>query len=61
LKSIPKLGKNHHTLNGYRILTIQSTVGKLMECTVARTLARDLYYKKIFPTNQGWFRPEKST
>ena len=32
-----------------------------MECTVARTLARDLYYKKIFPTNLGWFRPEKST
>ena len=32
-----------------------------MECTVARTLARDLYYKEILPTNQGWFRPEKST
>ena len=31
LKPIPKLGKDHRKLNGYRILTMQNTTGKLME------------------------------
>ena len=44
---------HHHELNGYRILTIQNTVGKLMEGTVARKLARDLEDREILPENRG--------
>ena len=41
-----------HKLNGYRILTMQNTVGKLMERTVSRKLARDLEEREILPANQ---------
>ena len=48
---------------------LQNTVGKLMERTVARKLARDLEDREILPANRwgGWwvvmveFRPEKCT
>ena len=46
LKPIPKPGKDHSKLNGYRILTMQNTTGKLMERIVARKLAEDLERKK---------------
>ena len=59
LRPIPKPGKDRHKLNGYRILTMQNTVGKLMERTVARKLSRDLEDRKILPANQGDFRPGK--
>merc|ERR1712121_339 len=42
LKPLPKPGKDHKKLNGYRILTMQNTVGKLMENIITRKLARDL-------------------
>ena len=42
LKPIPKQGKDHSKLNGYRILTMQNTTGKLMERIVVRKLAQDL-------------------
>ena len=61
LKPIPKPGKDHRKLNGYRILTMQNTIGKLMERIVARKLARDLEDRKILPANQGGFRPGKCT
>ena len=47
LKPIPKPGKDHSKLNGYRILTMQNTMGKLMEWIVARKLAQDLERKKL--------------
>ena len=55
LRPFPKLGKDHHThkLNGYRILTMQYTAGKLMERIVARKFARDLDDRKILSANQG--------
>ena len=40
LKPIPKPGKDHSKLNGYRILMMQNTTGKLMERIVARKLAQ---------------------
>ena len=52
LRPISKRGKAHE-LNGYRILTMQNTVGKLMEGTVARKLARDLEDREILPENKG--------
>ena len=61
LKPIPKQGKDHRKLNGYRILTMQNTIGKLMERIVARKLARDLEDRKILPANQEAFRPGKCT
>ena len=47
LKPILKLGKDHSKLNGYRILTMQNTTGKLMERIVARKLAHDLERRKV--------------
>ena len=52
MRPISKRGKAHE-LNGYRILTMQNTVGKLMEGTVARKLARDLEDREILPENKG--------
>ena len=49
LKPIPKLGKDHSKLKGYRILTMQNTTGKLMERIVARKLAQDLERRNVLP------------
>ena len=38
LKPLPKPGKDHRQLNGYRILTMQNIVGKLMERIIAKNL-----------------------
>ena len=61
LKPIPKPGKDHSKLNGYRILTMQNTTGKLMERIVARKLAQDLERRYVLPPNQGGYRAGKST
>ena len=64
LRHIPKPGKGHHKLNEHCILTMQNTIGKLMEHIVARKLASDLEDREILPTNQGiqrLFRPGKWT
>ena len=45
----------------YRILTMQNSIGKLMERIVARKLSRDLEDRNILPANQGGFRPGKCT
>ena len=50
LKPIPKPGKDHSKLNGYRILTMQNTTGKLMERIVARKLAQDLERRNVNPS-----------
>ena len=52
LRPIPKPGKDHHKLDGYHILTMQNTVGKLMERFVARKLARDLEDRELLPANR---------
>ena len=46
-------------MNGYRILTKQNTVGKLMERIVARKLVRDLEDREILPLNQGGSQARK--
>ena len=61
LQPLPKAGKDHRKLNGYRILTMQNTVGKLMERIVACKLTNDLEERGILPPNQGGFRPGKCT
>ena len=52
MKFISKPGKYHHKLNGYRIFTMQNTVGKLMERIVVRKLARDFEDREILSANQ---------
>ena len=61
LKHSSKPGNDHRKLNGYSILTMQNTIGKLMERIVAREFARDLEDRNILPANQGDFRPGKCT
>ena len=61
LKALPKPGKDHKKLNGYRILTMQNTIGKLLERIIARKLSHDLEDRGVLPPNQGGFRPGKST
>ena len=61
LKPIPKPGKDHSKLNGYHILTMQNTTGKLMERIVARKLAQDLERRNVLPPNQGGYRAGKNT
>ena len=53
LKPIPKPGKDLSKLNGYRILTMQNTTGKLMERIVAR---KNLERRNVLPSNQGGYR-----
>ncbi|NQZ78185.1 MAG: endonuclease/exonuclease/phosphatase family protein, partial [Ekhidna sp.] len=61
LKPLPKQGKDNRQLNGYRILTMQNIIGKLMERVVAKKLARDLEFRQILPSNQGGYRSGKCT
>ena len=61
LKPIPKPGKDHSKLNGYRFLTMQNTTGKLMERIVARKLAQNLERRNVLPPNQGGYRAGKNT
>ena len=58
MKLIPKLGKDHCNLIGYRILTKQNTIGKLTEFIVARKPNRDLEDGDILPSNQRGGRGE---
>ena len=43
-------------MNGYCILTMQNTTGKLIEWIVARKLAQDLKRKNVLPSRQGEYR-----
>ena len=61
LEKIPKPGKDHSKLNGYRIVTMQNATGKLMERTVARKLARDLERRTVLLVNQVGYRAGKPT
>ena len=52
LRPIPKARKDYHKLNGYRILTMQNTIGKLMERIIARKLSRHLDDREMLPAHQ---------
>ena len=56
LKPISKPCKDHRKLNGYRILTIQSTSGKLMKWIVPRKLVP----RNVRPPNQGGYKSRKT-
>ena len=60
-KPIPKPGKDHSKLNGYRTLTMRNSSGELMERIVARKLAQVLEKRNVLPPNQGGYRAGKTT
>ena len=60
LKPIPKPGKDHSQLNGYHILSMQNTIGKLMERITARKLAPQISRTGRYSLRiRGGFRPGK--
>ena len=60
LKPIPTPRKDHSKLNGCRILTMQNTMGKLMDWIAARKLAKDLLRRNALPPNLGGYRAGKN-
>ena len=55
------MGTDHSKLNGYSILKMQNTTGKLTERILGRKLARDLERRNVLPANQGGYRAGKIT
>jgi ribonuclease HI len=61
LVPLKKPGKNHKQINGYRIITMQNTTGKLIEKIMARELSYKLEEMHIFPPTLGGCRRNKET
>ena len=61
LSPIPKPDKDHGHISGFRIITMQNTVGKVLEKYVARNLMLELERKSLLPNTLGSYRPGKDT
>ena len=61
LSPVPKPGKDLSSIKGYRIITMQNTVGKLLEKIVAHRLAQQLEEKNLLPATLGSYRRGKDT
>ena len=61
LAPVPKPDKDHTSIKGYRIVTMQNTVGKLLEKVVARRLAIQLEEEGLLPPTLGSYRTGKDT
>ncbi|XP_012941451.1 uncharacterized protein LOC106012595 [Aplysia californica] len=61
LMPLPKLGKDHSNIKGYRIITMQNTYGKILEKTVDKRLANYQEKKKLLPDGLGSYIPGKDT
>ena len=61
LAVLAKPGKDHTKISGYRIITMQNTVGKLLEKIVSRNVAKDLEERQILPPTLGSYRRGKDT
>ena len=61
LAPIPKPGRDHSTLKGYRIITMQNTYGKILEKIVAKKLAWYLETEGVLPNGLGSYRPGRET
>ena len=61
LAPVPKPEKDPTSIKGYRIVTMQNTIGKLLEKIVARGLARELEEKDLLPPTLGSYRAGKDT
>ena len=61
LTPVPKPEKDPSKIASYRIITMQNTIGKLLEKIVARKLAHELEKKKLLPSTLGSYRRGKDT
>ena len=61
LAPVPKPDKDKTSIKGYRIVTMQNTVGKLLEKIVARRLAIQLEDNDLLPATLGSYRRGKDT
>ena len=61
LAPVPKPDKDRTSIKGYRIVTMQNTVGKLLEKVVARRLAIQLEEDNLLPSTLGSYRTGKDT
>ena len=61
LLPIPKPGKDHTALSGFRIITMQNTFGKILEKVVAKRVTAHLEDKKLLPDGLGSYRPGRET
>ncbi len=56
-----KPDKDRTSIKGYRIVTMQNTVGKLLEKIVAKRLANQLEEDSLLSSTLGSYRPGKDT
>ena len=61
LSPVPKPEKGPTKISSYRIITMQNTVGKLLEKIVARKLSLELEEKGLLPPELGSYRQGKDT
>ena len=61
LAVIPKPGRDATKLSSYRIITMQNTIGKIMEKMIARSLTADLEDRSQLPPSLGSYRPGRDT
>ena len=61
LSPVPKPEKDPTKISSYRIITMQNTVGKLLEKIVARKLSIELEQKGLLPPTLGSYRQGKDT
>ena len=61
LAPVPKPDEDLTTIKGYRIVTMQNTVGKLLEKIVARRQAIQLERDNLLPSTLGSYRAGKDT
>jgi len=61
LVPLPKPGKDHTKIQGYRVITMQNTIGKLLEKIIARKISHQLELLRILPTSLGGYRPNRET
>ena len=61
LLPLPKPGKDQTKLNGHRIITMQNTVGKILEKIVARRITWYLEQNQLLPGGLGSYRPGRDT
>ncbi|KAF0305316.1 Dipeptidyl peptidase 1 [Amphibalanus amphitrite] len=59
LVPIPKPGKDHRSLGGYRVITVQNIGGKLVESMIARKLSAAL--EAFLPPTLGAYRSGRAT
>ena len=61
LGPVPKPGKDLSSIKGYRIITMQNTIGKLLEKIIAHEIAEELEAKELLPPTLGSYRRGKET